>query len=784
MVSVKGNGRLVSVILLLAASVTVALLAWLNRWSVVHPVSASMASVNQVALTEFAAWEGFAGEDANFGVSVSHAGDINGDGFADVVVGADLYDGNGTDSGAVFVFYGSPSGLPRFPNILLLGENAGDMFGSYVSDAGDVNGDGYDDILVGAPQANAGKGVVYAFYGSASGLSFTPDWAVNGTDTAVGFGTSFSSAGDVNGDGYDDILIGEPYANPKGAPLAPGHVYAYYGSVDGLSISPDWEAATDPVTDGLGEPPEFGFSVSSAGDVNNDSYDDIIIGSPRYATDGATGAAFVFLGSPSGLPVPIGGGPVALASTVNVNADNAWFSTGTFVANSYFGEAVGSAGDVNGDAFADVLVGAPLDVDGQMNPIGKVYLYLGSAAGPSATADVILASSQVNALFGVSVNGVGDINLDGLDDVIIGTPDFDSPVVRPLASTAVTQTGAAFVYLGSSTNLLAQPEKWLLSEGIASSDFGFSVDGAGDVNNDGHPDLLVGDPGFSAANGTIGSAFTYYGTGPIVGLVASNDSPTGLGNSTRFEAQISGGGLADFSWDFGDGITAIGNPVTHIYAAPGQYTATVTATNEFSQVTAVTLATITVQDLVLPDQGGTVNWTDPQGRGVGADIPPGAVNSPLLLQFNPLDTITERPPDPNTEGTPVGYYFDLNAVTPEALYLPLLVAGGSGGSGQMTVNRTVPQTAVTAETTASSFVFNKPITITISYNEQQVLAAGLTETSLILSYWDAAANNGAGGWIDAATTCTPTSTYVYDPANDLYQLQICHFSRFGLIGAN
>jgi len=784
-VTVKRNGRFaISIILLLTVIISSALLTWLGHWGSTSSVSASVNTLSQVALTRNAVWGGFAGEDANFGISVSRAGDLNGDGFADVIVGADLYDGNGVDSGAVFVFYGNPSGLPGFPAILLLGENAGDMFGSYVSDAGDVNGDGFDDILVGAPQANAGKGAVYAFYGSASGLTFAPDWVVYGTETAVGFGMSIASAGDVNGDGYADILIGEPFANPAGDTLPPGHVYAYYGSVDGLSPMPDWEAVTAPTADGLGEAPEFGYSVSSAGDVNNDTFSDIIIGAPRYATDGATGAAFVFLGSSSGLPSPKGGGAAALASTTNVNADNSWFSTGAFVANAYFGEAVSSAGDVNGDAFDDVLVGAPLDVDGQLKPTGKVYLYLGSAAGPNTTADVVLTSSQVNALFGVSVNSVGDINLDGLDDIIIGAPDFDVPIVRVSASTAVSQTGAAFVYLGSAQNLLSQPEMWQLSEGSASLDFGFTVDGAGDINNDGHPDMIVGDPGYLVGNGTIGGAFAYFGSGPISGLVANNDSPTGLGNSTQFEAQISVGGLADYSWDFGDGGTAVGNPVSHIYAAPGQYTATVTATNEFSQVTAVSLATITVQDLVLPEQGGSVSWTDPQGRGVGADIPPGAVDNPLLLQFNPLDSITERPPDPATEGIPSGYYFDLSAGAPDQLYLPLVLSG-SGGSGRVVVNNSsVPQTAVIAEKATSSFVFNKPITVTISYNEQQILAAGLTETSLTLKYWDAAANSGAGGWIDAATTCTPASTYSYDPANNQYQLQICHFSRFGVIGAN
>ncbi|GAB4269807.1 MAG: hypothetical protein Kow0080_13760 [Candidatus Promineifilaceae bacterium] len=784
MVRIKGNGRFaISIIFLLIVTVSTALLTWLDFWGNIAPAAASVGIASQAALTGDAVWNGFAGENADFGVSVSRAGDLNGDGFADVIVGANLYDGNGVDSGAVFVFYGSPGGLPGFPSILLLGENAGDFFGSFVSEAGDVNGDGFDDILVGAPLANAGKGAVYAFYGSDVGVKFTPDWVVSGTETAVGFGMSMASAGDVNGDGYADILIGAPWANPAGDTLAPGHVYAYYGSASGLSSTPDWEAATDPVIDGLGEAPEFGYSVSSAGDVNNDTYADIIIGAPRYAGDGATGAAFVFLGSPTGLPTPISNGPVALASTISTSADNVWFSIGASVADAYFGEAVSSAGDINGDTFDDVVVGAPLDVDGLLNPVGKVYLYLGSAGGPNATPDLVLASSQVNALFGIFVDVVGDINLDGFDDIIVGSPDFDVPAVRLSASTAVSQTGAAFVYLGSNQTLLSQPEMWLLSEGPASSDFGFSVGGAGDINNDGHPDMIVGDQGFLAMNGTIGGAFAYYGSGPIAGLVANNNSPTGLGNSTRFEAQIAVGGLADFSWDFGDGFTAVGNPVSHIYAAPGQYTATVTATNEFSQVTAVTLATITVQDLVLPGQGGSVSWTDPQGRGAGADIPPGAVDSPLLLQFTPLDAITERPPDPATEGTPVGYYFDLSANEPDQLYLPLVLSG-SGGSNRGVVTNNMPQTAVIAETTASSFVFNKPITITVSYNEQQVLAAGLTETSLTLKYWDSAANNGAGGWIDAATTCTPVSTYTYDPVNNQYRLQICHFSRFGVIGAN
>ena len=167
-----------------------------------------------------------------FGQNVSTAGDVNGDGYNDVIVGVPGYQGN---KGKVCEYLGSANGLISSPSWTASGEYTGDEFGSSVSTAGDVNGDGYLDVIIGAPGVHNAGGKVYIYYGSSGGLSASPSWTHSGDNENDHFGASVSSAGDVNGDGYSDVIIGAPgFSSHK------GKVYLYYGSPSGLPSTPNW----------------------------------------------------------------------------------------------------------------------------------------------------------------------------------------------------------------------------------------------------------------------------------------------------------------------------------------------------------------------------------------------------------------------------------------------------------------------------------------------------------------------------------------------------------------
>ncbi len=286
-----------------------------------------------------------------YGISAKSAGDLNGDGFADVIVGDDM-------SNKVYIYLGSAMGLSTTPTILT--GPAMNQFGFAVSSAGDVNGDGYADVLIGTYTTNT----AYVYLGSASGLSATPT-LLTGAMGSISFGSSVASAGDVNGDGFADVIVG----GPTGASV-------FLGSSGGVSTT------AMPLTVPTGSI-QFGSSVSSAGDVNGDGYADILVGTFGSNT------AYLFLGSSSGAS-----------------------SSGTTLsgAGNTFGVNVSSAGDVDGDGFGDVLVGSASN---------EANVYFGSSSGlASATSPLVLR--EMGGAFGRNLSGAGDINGDGYADIVVG----------------------------------------------------------------------------------------------------------------------------------------------------------------------------------------------------------------------------------------------------------------------------------------------------------------------------------------------------------------------------
>jgi hypothetical protein len=415
---------------------------------------------------------------ALFGASVASAGDVNGDGYADVIVGASGYDGGQDLEGRAFVYYGSAAGLSLTPNWTAEPDQATAQFGVSVAVAGDVNGDGYGDVIVGAPGYDGGQmneGRAFAYYGSAAGLSTTPDWTAEADQEGAGFGISVAGAGDVDGDGYDDVIVGASgYDSDQ---PSEGRAFAYYGSASGLSTTPNWTAESDSIQS------SFAYSVAGAGDVNGDGFDDAIIGAPGY--DGGhtrEGRAFIYHGSGSGL---------ATIADWTAESDQA---------GADFGISVDGAGDVNGDGLADVLVGAYFYDNGQINE-GRAFAYHGSAEGAGETPAWKVESDRTYATLGRAVAGAGDVNRDGYDDVILGAPEYDHD--RP-------SVGGALIYAGSPTGLRTVSSRSGRSD-QAFAYFGYAVAGAGDVNGDGLAEVLVGAYFYDNDQTDEGRVFGWYG---------------------------------------------------------------------------------------------------------------------------------------------------------------------------------------------------------------------------------------------------------------------------------
>lgn len=406
---------------------------------------------------------------AAFGICVSTAGDVNGDGYDDVIIGAHMFSGELVNQGKAYLFYGSAVGLNSEPAWTALGTSEYRFLGWNVSCAGDVNNDGYSDVLIVSGMdfpSEYSFGAVYAYYGSASGLSSVPDWTGNFIHSLY---TVAAGAGDINGDGYDDIIFSRPKVGPHGN----GFVYLNYGSATGIEINQAWSYANT----------RAGRGLSSAGDVNGDGYGDIIMSAyweaPLMEHEDKS---ILFLGSAEGF-----------------SQNPAWSKS------NCYGESVSGGGDINGDGYDDVIIG-----DGQCSP-GAVYIHYGSATGISTDADRTITGSDPNARFGSSVSNAGDINADGFSDIIIGARNDED-------------TGKAFVYYGSDSGPVESTMQVFQSDQI-NDQFGADVSSAGDVNNDGFSDVMIGAPNYSNGESGEGRVLVYYGSANLTPPVIINLSP-------------------------------------------------------------------------------------------------------------------------------------------------------------------------------------------------------------------------------------------------------------------
>ncbi|QSJ15475.1 FG-GAP repeat protein [Nostoc sp. UHCC 0702] len=625
------------------------------------------------------------------GYSVSGAGDINGDGIDDLIIGAPRADANGQRrAGSSYVVFGSSSGFGASLNLsdlngsngfVINGIDAYDSSGFSVSSAGDINGDGIDDLIIGASSASLNGqysvGSSYVVFGSTSGfgaslnlsdLNGSNGFVINGIDALDRLGSSVSSAGDINGDGFDDLIIGAPGADPNGQNYA-GSSYVVFGSSSGFGASlnlSDLNGSNGFVINGIDAYDYSGRSVSGAGDINGDGFDDLIIGAlagesyvvfgfatpnqPPVAvndtatTDEETAVNIAVLANDNNPPTITGvnfnaiavGTPITLASgaLLTLNADgtftydpNGQFeslavgqtatdsfaynasdgsvtNTATvtltingvndapkvvsvfnlsslngsngFLINSInvfdsLGSSVSSAGDINGDGFDDLIIGAPgADPNGQ-NYAGSSYVVFGSSSGFGASLNLLSLNGSngfvINGInsgdfSGGSVSSAGDINGDGFDDLIIGAVTA-SPNGQFRAGSSYVVFGSSSGFAASLNLLSLNGSNGFVINGINRYDYsGSSVSSAGDINGDGIDDLIIGAPRARSSYVVFGSSSGF----------AANLNLSDLNGSNGFVINVSGSSVSNAGDINGDGIddVIIGAP----FADPnGQYNA-------------------------------------------------------------------------------------------------------------------------------------------------------------------------------------------------------------------
>jgi len=501
------------------------------------------------------------------GWSVDSAGDFNGDGLSDVVIGAYGADPNGAKSGSTYVVFGSTS---TFSNDLLLkdldgtngfrinGEAAGDFSGRAVSGAGDVNGDGFADVVIGAQYATANgvkSGAAYVVFGAASvssssmdlsALDGTNGFKINGVSAGNETGFSVASAGDVNGDGVGDLVIGAPGADPHGN--GSGAAYVVFGQSSGFSSSLDLSALDG--TNGFrisGEAAHdgSGFSVASAGDFNGDGFSDLIIGAPYATANGHSygGAAYVVFGSASGYSSNL--------NLADLDGSNGFKIDGG-AAHDFSGFSVHSAGDLNGDGLTDLVVGA-YGADPNGNQSGSSYVIYGAMSGSAVTRvgtaadDKIVGGGGADKLVGLGgfdtlIGGGGNDTLYGgaQGDHLFGNDGADVLVGGNGNDTILGNAGGDSLYGGGGADRLFGGVGADQLQGGVGKDLLFGGSGNDTLSGGGWNDTLYGGAQSDHLYGNDGADKLYGGTGDDT-LVGGTGDDTLVGGAQGDHLYGSGG---------------------------------------------------------------------------------------------------------------------------------------------------------------------------------------------------------------------------------------------------
>ena len=641
--------------------------------------------------------DGVVGSDQS-GRSVSGAGDVNGDGIADLIVGAHLADPNGFSSGSSYVVFGRDtavagnfgatfelSSLDGSSGFRLDGEAAFDHSGVSVSGAGDVNGDGVDDVIVGAFRADPNG----SFSGS-SYVVFGRDTAVVGEfaatldlsslaagDGSTGFrldgvavrdfsGFSVSGVGDVNGDGIADLIAGAYGADPNGSYSGSSYVVferdtavvGNFGATLDLSSLAAGDGSTGFRLDGVTAGDQSGYSVSETGDVNGDGIDDLLVSARRADPNalGDAGAAYVVFGRDTAVV----GNFAATFDLSTLNGTTGFRLDGA--AGDYVGKSVSGAGDVNGDGINDLIVSAhKASPNGSYS--GSSYVVFGQAGGFAATLDLSgLDGSTGFRLDGVAladyaghpVSGAGDVNGDGLADLI---------VAAPAAAPNGSYSGSSYVVFGRTGGFSATLDLSTLDggtgfrlDGAVAGDYaGKSVSGAGDINGDGFDDLLVA--AYGDGGGTFGASYVVFGSNfqtnedaaALIGNVLANDSDpdgdavsvTGVDAVSALGAAVAAGAVdGTFTYDptAAAAVQALAEGVT----APDTFSYTITDGNGGTDSATVKVIVTGVNDApVAADDGPFATDEDTPLNGAGLFANDSDVDSGVL-QLAGFDAVSAQ----------------------------------------------------------------------------------------------------------------------------------------------
>ena len=407
-----------------------------------------------------------------FGVVVSGLGDVNGDGYDDFLISAPYNASAGANTGRTYIYLGGPV-VDGTPDLIISGPVENAYLGPGAG-AGDVNGDGYDDFLVGAWGYAGRTGRAWLYLGGPV-LSGTPHLTFDGETTWSMFGNYLAALGDVNNDTHNDFLIMAPWWGGYH-----GRAYVYFGG-------PGLDNVADLVFNGPAGG-EFGTGTAAGRDYNGDGHNDMLIG----AYKSGSGRCWLFNGGP-GLD---GVADMMFSGTVSIG----WYSS-----------PLRPAGDVNGDGYDDFLSGERAPYNNAVP--GSAYLYFGGP-GIDATPDLVLTGEMPDDGYGAAA-GVGDLNGDGFGDFVVGAYDNDE---------TGDNAGKAYVYFGGSTPD-ATPEYTMTGE-AAGDNYGIIAEALGDINGDGTPDFAVTAYMHDATGENSGRVYIY----TLKSLVVMDIKPTSCPN--------------------------------------------------------------------------------------------------------------------------------------------------------------------------------------------------------------------------------------------------------------